>query len=77
LLLARGIGPTSSQAAFNVGVPKLEAELKRALSVYKAKYRPEVVNMFKERGGLDWAAPLEGADVPSPASDLRKKYGLE
>jgi hypothetical protein len=77
LLLARGIGPTSSQAAFNVGVPKLEAELKRALSVYKAKYRPEVVNRFKERGGLDWAAPLEGADVPSPASDLRKKYGLE
>jgi hypothetical protein len=75
MLTARGIGPTASQQAFNVGVPALEAEMRRAAKAYKAKYRPEVYNAMKERGGLEWLDQLLSEGAPE-LTDLKKKYGL-
>ena len=57
LLAARGIGDKASISEFSTGLPKLEAEMRNAYKMYLAKYRPEVVDTFRQRGGL---ATLEG-----------------
>lgn len=72
---ALGIGKTASQQAFNVGVPKLERDLKRAARTYAAKYRPEVHAAIKARDpeALKWLEAM--LDGEAPASPVQAEGG--
>lgn len=46
-----GMGPGSSEQEFKVGLTRLRQDVARALGTKQARYRPEVVQTYKERGG--------------------------
>ena len=82
ILRARGMGPEAAEPAFREGVRSLEREAGERLRNFKARYKPEVVEEFKNRGGWDTLAELESGlpaqpyspPVASPSGTRTKTY---
>jgi hypothetical protein len=51
-LEAMGLGRTATPAAFKAGVTSLENQYRNLIAQREAKYRPEVVNEYSNRGGF-------------------------
>lgn len=47
-----GISPDSKESTYRRGVQNLKAEIQRAIESKEAAYRPEVVELYKSRGGV-------------------------
>lgn len=69
LLEANGMGRTATDAQFRQGIQKLDAQYQSLTREREAKYHPDVVNVYRTRGGY-------GSGRVSAPEDLRKKYGL-
>lgn len=84
LLEANGMGRAATTTQLRQGVAKLEAQYNNLLKQREAKYHPQVVQTYNERGGYtSKSAQQPTADAPPAAAtpapnvdDLRKKYGL-
>jgi hypothetical protein len=46
-----GMGPSASEQEFRVGLKRLRNDVGRALATKQARYRPEVVETYRQRGG--------------------------
>jgi len=73
ILVAEGLGPRSSKAAFKAGVTSLEAKLKRATQNFINSRPPGVVELARKQGILQGLEPFLGA-APTSGGPLVKKY---
>jgi hypothetical protein len=48
----RGIGKGATEAQFRSGITALASELRSIMQAKQAKYRPEVVDTLRQRGGF-------------------------
>jgi len=70
LLEANGMGRTATTEQLRLGVGKLEEQYQNLLKQREAKYHPDVVRTYGERGGYTstpTAAPLSGQDAEAKA----------
>lgn len=67
-----GMGPDATEQQFKVGVKRLRQDVGNALATKQARYRPEVVQTYRERGGKtaqDIAPRAAGRQVEMIAPD--------
>lgn len=67
-----GMGPDATEQQFRVGVKRLRQDVGNALATKQARYRPEVVQTYRERGGKtaqDIAPRAAGRQVEMIAPD--------
>lgn len=66
--VARGIGLTSADSAFDLGAPAVNREARDMYSQLLAKYRPEVIDEYRRRGGLGKLDAWHKGAAPGGAS---------
>jgi hypothetical protein len=79
LLEANGMGRTATDEQLKLGIQKLDTQYKGLLGQREAKYLPQVVETYQQRGGFTSKGQgATGSEISKPPDmeALRRKYGL-
>jgi hypothetical protein len=76
ILGSYGLGAGATEQAARAGIQKLAEDTRRALETRQARFRPEVIQALKERGGVTADAIGAGPEVRAPQVDAQAQAAL-